>query len=107
MVSTPDRKIIGVKRDRSRCRTNAAVSPRHSDIEQDHRKVMTQQVPQGILTRLRLYDDPVWSIEQHLHRREHDRIVVDNQDARRDRRLWIRRARRPVGLMVGGMSVLR
>ena len=67
-----------------------AVQLRHTDVQQDHGEVFTQQVPLGILARFCFHDDAVWSRKQRLHRREQDGIIVDDQYMCWDRQICIR-----------------
>src|SRR5262249_3258327 len=73
---------------------------RHTNVEQDHGEVLTQQVSQGILARLRFDDKPVRSIKQRLHRLQRDRIIINDQDAYWNQHILVRDDGRLIGLTI-------
>jgi hypothetical protein len=59
-----------------------AVQTRHLDVHQDDGQVVTQDLPERLLSRLRRQELVAEGLEERLQRDEVRRMVVDEQDAR-------------------------
>ena len=67
-----------------RARGLEAVEPRHHDVEEDHRELLVEQVPERLLARLRAHEVLPQRLQDRLEGEQVLGPVIDQQDVRGD-----------------------